>query len=117
MYDHHFDTLGFKIKEDYKYKRTVELGSDILLDFSDDGTPVALEILEASKVLKVDKQYLAHPDKNLSLNMNININKKVINLECDFKIKFRGGEKKQPITVFTVNNDGLPVMQADLATV
>jgi hypothetical protein len=48
--------------------------------------------------------------------MNITT-KKVINLETNFKIKIRNGEKKQPITVFTTNNNGLPVIQIELATI
>ena len=68
IYDRHFDVLGIRVVDDYTYNRSIELQEGIILDFDENNVPVALEILDASKLLKLpNKHYLT----NITISMHI----------------------------------------------
>ncbi len=49
-YDVQNDALYLRIKEDYKYKESIEIEDNIIVDFDVNYSPVALEILDACKI-------------------------------------------------------------------
>lgn len=114
MYDHHFDVFGIRLVDDYKYKKSVELEEGIILDFDENNVPVALEILDASKVLKIPKkQYL---DKRTCVHMNICINDEVIAVKLTIGIKVHNKKESLPLDLLTINDINAPSMQTELAT-
>lgn len=113
-YDHHFDVLGIRITDDYKYSRSIELEEGIILDFDENNIPVALEILDASKVLKIPKkQYL---DNRICVHMNICINKDVISVKLDVGIEIHNKKETMPLESTALNDINAPIMNAELAT-
>lgn len=115
MYDNHFDVLGIRVVDDYKYKESVELEEGIILDFDENNIPVALEILDASKVLKIPKKQCL--DKRTCIHMNICINDEVILVKLTVGIEIHNRKASMPIDLSTINNINAPVMQTDLVTV
>jgi uncharacterized protein YuzE len=66
-----------------EYKESMELGNNIILDFDKQYVPVALEILDASKVLGIDRFVLK---KDFGLDMQIGINQDSITISATFKV-------------------------------
>jgi uncharacterized protein YuzE len=113
MYDHHFDVLGIRVKDDYNYEKSIELEEGIILDFDDNNIPVALEILDASKVLKIpEKHYL----RNRRIRMKILINKEVIALHLKVAVTIHNKKETLPLDFSTINNINAPAMNKELAT-
>ena len=61
-YDLAFDLVDFSCDEDFKFKRSVMVDEGIFLDFDENGMPVALEIIGASKIFHVHRKQLLEPD-------------------------------------------------------
>jgi len=55
-YDEKYDSLFVFCEDDYEYGTSLELGYDIILDFSVEGVPVAFEFLNASSLFNVNKE-------------------------------------------------------------
>lgn len=113
-YDVQNDVLYLRIKEDYKYKESIEIEDSIIIDFDVDYSPVALEILNASKTLDVSKFSL----KNLiKWDMIIKITEDSIILDASFMVPVRQKQIEKPIVAKTVNDINLPRIQThfDLA--
>jgi uncharacterized protein YuzE len=111
LYDYHSDTLGIRAKNDYKYKASVELKNDLILDFSQNNQPAALEILNASKLLKVDKSAL---NNIIKLNMTLKITKEVINLNLHIGVLFQNKTLSKSINGLAINNINANVMETEL---
>lgn len=114
MYDPHFDVLGIRVVDDYKYKESVELEEGIILDFDENNSPVALEILDASKVLKISKKQFL--DKKTCIHMNICISDEVILVKLTVSIEIHNRKASMPIDLSAINNINAPVMQTELLT-
>jgi len=115
MYDYHFDVFGIRVKDDYEYKESVELEEGIILDFDKNDIPVALEILDASKIFDVpDKQYLSNRE---SVNMSIRITDKVISLEIRVMVNIHNNKGVKTMDSSTINNINAPSMKTELTTV
>jgi len=57
-YDVQSDILYIHHTSEYQYKESVEIGDNLVLDFSEDDIPVALEVIDASKLFNVPKYSL-----------------------------------------------------------
>ena len=55
-YDEKYDSLFIFCEDDYEYETSLELGSDIILDFSEEGVPVAFELFNVSNLFNVKKR-------------------------------------------------------------
>lgn len=111
-YDFQNDSLFMYVINDYKYKESLELGDNIILDFDENDVPVAIEILDAANILNVDKFSL----KNLqSLNMEISINEDSISIQAEFKVLKHQKELEAPISVEIPNDLNLPQTQTEFA--
>ncbi|MDZ4172042.1 MAG: DUF2283 domain-containing protein, partial [Methanobacteriaceae archaeon] len=71
QYDMAVDGLFIYVSGDYQYDTSIELDNDVILDFNEDGTPVALEILNASHVLTVPK-YAINGIKEIQMTIKVN---------------------------------------------
>ncbi len=94
-YDYRGDSLFFYVDEDYNHKKSIRFTDDIILDFDDNDVPVALELLNASKILNVNKSALKQP---IGLDIHIYVGVDVIKLEANFLISIR----KKQIQLFLV---------------
>ncbi|MCL2115140.1 MAG: DUF2283 domain-containing protein [Methanobrevibacter sp.] len=112
-YDGDADAIFIKKKIDYKYKISVELNNNIIMDFDKKSKPVAIEILNASTVLAIDKCSL----KNITdLKLTVIVNKDIICV--DVKIIVNVHNKKNELSLYssTTNDMSMPVFPAELAT-
>ena len=116
IYEHHFDTLAIKVIHPYRYKESVELEDGIILDFDEDNVPVALEILNASRVLRVPKYSLNDPMHNMNINMQVRVDETTIILKALFEIRVHNNAQKYEVESFTSNNSQIPNLEAELAT-
>ncbi len=115
MYDYHFDVFGIRVKDDYEYKESVELEEGIILDFDKNDVPVALEILDASKIFDVpDKQYLSNRGP---VRMSICITDELISLEVEVKVVIHNSRDIKTMDSSAINNIHAPAMKKDLASV
>ena len=67
IYDFAFDLVDFSCEGEFRFKRSVELGEGMFLDFDENHLPVNLEIVSASKILGVEKEFLVNPDGNVTI--------------------------------------------------
>ncbi len=110
-YDFEFDIMDMKVPEKGKYKESIQLDTGIYLDFDENNYPINLEILEASKLLKIDKQYLTNPE----LKVNIQINKNVIKVHVWIFYKIHDKKMSNDFNKEIINNFQVPDMEANLA--
>lgn len=103
-YDYIGDSLIFYINKDYKYKRSVRLTDDVILDFDENDVPVALELLNASKILNVNKSSLK---QSVGLDMNIFVGEDRIKLEAKFLVLIHKKPIQKPLVEETANNFNL----------
>lgn len=112
-YDMDVDGLFVYVSGDYQYDTSIELNNDVILDFDESGIPVALEILNASHVLKVPKYALNGIEE---IKMSIKVNEKSISLKAGFGVILHNREQTQLVDTFTSNDIGIPTMETELAT-
>jgi uncharacterized protein YuzE len=114
LYDHSFDVLGIKISNDYEYKTSVELSNNVILDFDKNNVPVALEILNASRFLKISKSNLDHINM---IKMKVHIDDKSICLKVSVGVNIHKKEHIKSIDTFTSNDTGIPSIEREMVTV
>lgn len=100
-YDYQNDSLFMYILDDYKYKESIELEKNIILDFDENDVPVALEILNASEKLRTEKVSLVQP---FEFEMEIDITAESIILNASFKVSFHQKKIDAPVN-FEIPND------------
>lgn len=81
IYDFAFDLIDFACEREFKFKRSVNLGEGMFLDFDEKDMPVALELIGASKILRVHGKHLIDPN----LNVHIEITRNLIKIEIKLK--------------------------------
>lgn len=113
-YDYAYDVLAIKVNRSFTYNKTVEMDEGILLDFDCDNVPVSLEILDASKRLKIPKYSL----KNLfGFKMKVSVNDKSISVCANFKVLIHNKEQSPMLESFASNYSNIPSMETEFATV
>lgn len=113
MYDYEYDLVDLTIKNDFKYLKSIEIGNGIILDFDENYCPVAIEMISASKILGIDKQFLLSPD----INMSINISDDLIKIEINFTFLVNKLERDISIKQNIANNYGIPSTETLLSTI
>lgn len=113
QYDMDVDGLFIYVSQDFQYDTSIELDNDVILDFDESGIPVALEILNASRVLKVPKYALNGIEE---IKMSIKVNEKSISLKAGFGVILHNREQIQLVDTFTSNDIGIPALETKLAT-
>jgi uncharacterized protein YuzE len=111
-YDYQNDSLFLYVSHDNEYKESIELGENIILDFDKHYVPIALEILDASKVLGIEKFIL---NKGFKLNMEIGINEVSISIKALFKVFKHQKLIDAPVNATTTNDINIPTMQTSFA--
>jgi uncharacterized protein YuzE len=113
-YDMEVDALFINIKKDYEYDTSIELDNDVIMDFDKNSVPVALEVLNASRVLKTPKYSLNNIN---TIKMNVDINEKSIGLKVFLGVTIHNKEQIHSVDTFTSNDTGIPNIETELATV
>lgn len=112
-YDYLTDSLFLYSDEEYRYKKSVRITDDLILDFDQDDVPVALELLNASKILHVKKSSLNEP---VGLDMQIRVGEDTIKLEGIFLISIHKNEIPKSLNKETPNRTNLTASGAHFAT-
>ena len=111
-YDYEYDLIDISIVESAKYEKSIDISNGIILDLDENAFPAALEIISASKILGIDKQYLESPN----IDMTIVISVELICIE----VKLTYFESKHEQDVFfkqnIANNYGIPAMETIFST-
>jgi hypothetical protein len=112
-YDSHFDMLGIKKVNKYKYNKSVEMRDGVILDFDTDDKPAALQIIDASKLFDIPKSSF----HNIPMvEMSIKINESCIRLDLTIGVYVHNKKMEQTFNSLIDNISGLPNFEADLAT-
>jgi uncharacterized protein YuzE len=110
-YDFENDVLYIYTNEG-KYGESVDL-DDVILDIGEDGNIIGIEILDASKIFKVDKYDLL---KNLiKFEAVIKITKDVIKLNMKLEVLKRNKEIVRESTIKGLNYNGLNEGEMEIA--
>lgn len=107
-YDIEVDSIHIKITDDYKYAESLEFEEGIILDFSDEGVPVALEILDISELFSVKKECFNNID---DINITITINNASISLNLLIEILSNNEIIDQPFSTIAKNIINVPEME------
>ena len=112
-YDADADAIFIKKQIDYKYNISVELNNNVIMDFDKNNQPVALEILNASKVLNVGKFSLKRIN---SVDLTIVVNKDLICVNGNIVVEVHNKETELFLEPSTTNDLGMPDFTVELAT-
>lgn len=104
-YDYQHDSLFMYRVDDYEYERSLFLEDGLILDLDKDNTPTALEIINASKRLNVDKFSLRMP---FGFSMDIDIEDDYITISATFKVLVRNKPVDMKLNVNAENNINIP---------
>ena len=110
-YDIDADAIFINKQIDYKYKHSVELNNNVIIDFDENNKPVAIEILNASTELEADKFSLK---RMKGLGITIVITKDNICVDVKIIVEVRN-RKTELILHPSISNDmGIPEVVAEL---
>ena len=107
-YDIEVDSIFIKIKENYKYRESLELEDGIILDFSEEGIPVALEILDISDLFSVKKDCFNNIE---NINITIAITNSSISLNLLIELLIDNEKIDQPFSTIAKNVINVPEME------
>ncbi len=106
-YDYNLDLINIEIKDEYTHKKSLELSFGVFLDFDDNNLPVNLEMLSASKILNIEKDFLINPNGNVT----ITISKDIIEVGITFELI------NDSLQFTTLNQYGFPNSQSSFAII
>lgn len=106
-YDGEVDSIHIKITEDYEYKESLELEDGIILDFSTEGIPMGLEILDISELFSVEKECFENIE---NINISIDITNFSISLNLLIEVLSKNQVVNQPFSTITKNTIHVPEM-------
>ena len=90
------------------------MSEGVLLDFDNENVPVAIEILDASKIFNIPKNSL----KNIiCFNMNIVVNNDVIKVFIELRVIIHNKEQSESWNALVGNVDNIPIMDTELITI
>lgn len=107
-YDMEVDSIHIKITEDYDYAESLELEDGIIMDFSDEGIPVALEILDISELFSVKKDCFNNIE---DIKITIGITNLSISLKMLIVVLNDNEKVNQPFSTITKNFINVPEME------
>ena len=112
VYDCEYDLMDITIDESNKYAKSIDISNGIILDLDENGFPAALEIISASKILGIDKQYLISPN----IDMAIIISEELICIELKFTYFVSKHVEDVCFKQNLANNYGIPSMETVFST-
>jgi uncharacterized protein YuzE len=113
-YDADADAMFIYMKGKYNYDYSIPLTNDIILDLDINGVPVALEILNTSKIFNISKYYF---EKVPFIDLNVLVGENLIKVNCVIGLYIRNKKVSKSVNEMIVNSFNLPVSQFKLANV
>lgn len=108
-YDASNDSLFIYAAKNHKYKESLEIGTNIILDFDENYIPRAIEILGASGALGIAKNSL----KDLSnVDVLVEISEELVRIKAFFTVSNQEKTIGKQLDVKTINDLNLPHLQA-----
>lgn len=104
-YDREVDSIHIRIADEYEYNESLEIEEGIILDFSKDDIPVALEILDISELFCINKDYFDNID---NINVTIEITSSSISLNLLIEASIQDKVINQPFSTITKNFINVP---------
>lgn len=111
-YSDEVDALVIYDKEDYIYDSSIELDQDIILDYDPDGIPVAIELLNTSKIFKVPKDSLKTIE---NIQGYAKVTEKSIFVEFTFEVCFNNKKQSCFFDSIKSNNVALPNIEIKIS--
>ncbi len=113
QYDFAGDSMFINEVKYYKYKESIEITDDIILDIDDENRAVALEILDASKVFGIEKKFI----RNLvEIDIKVASTHENICIKASFRFLMHQRDTPKELNEQTVNNLGLNIHDTHLIT-
>ncbi len=106
-YDSEVDSIHIRITDKYEYKESLELEDGIILDFSTEGIPVSLEILDISDLFSVDKECFENIE---NINISIDITNFRISLNFLIEVLIKNEIVNRPFSTIAKNDIHIPEM-------
>ena len=106
-YDMEVDSIHIKITEDYEYRESLELEDGIILDFSTEGIPIGVEILDISELFSVEKECFENIE---NINISIDITNFSISLNLLIEVLSKNKVVNQPFSTIAKNTIHVPEM-------
>ncbi len=110
-YDFDGDSIFINDIKDYKYKESIEITDDIILDIDENNEVVALEILDASKIFGIEKKFIRHLVK---IEINIMSDKENIFIKAAFNFMIHQRYTPKELNKQIVNDINLPIHDTHL---
>jgi len=112
-YDFVGDSIFINDIKDYKYKESIEITDDIILDIDENNEVVALEILDASKIFGIEKKFIRHLVK---IEINIMSNEENIFIKAAFNFMIHQRSTPKELNEKIVNDINLPIHDTHLVS-
>jgi uncharacterized protein YuzE len=114
-WEYDFDGYSIFINDikDYKYKESIEITDDIILDIDENNEVVALEILDASKIFGIEKKFIRHLVK---IEINIMSNEENIFIKAAFNFMIHQRSTSKELNEKIVNDINLPIHDTHLVS-
>ncbi|WP_407393609.1 DUF2283 domain-containing protein [Methanobrevibacter sp.] len=112
LYDYEYDLIDITIDESSKYKKSIEITNGVILDLDENDFPAALEIISASKILDIEKQYLISPNIDLAIVSS----EELICIEIKFTYLVSRQVQDICFKQNLANNYGIPEMETIFST-
>ena len=106
-YDDNGDSLFIYLINHKRYKHSVELDNDVILDLDINDKPMAVEFLNASKLFNANKSYLNDLNK---ITLKIKVTKDSITLNCII----RNNNNSFKLNAIIDNCDNIPKVETQL---
>lgn len=69
-YNSRVDVINIEVKKEYEYEISIDLDVGVFLHFDKHYFPVGIEIIDASKKMNVNKDFLMSPSGNVEIIIN-----------------------------------------------
>ena len=112
-YDMDYDLYSIVIDDEFKFNKSIEIEEGIILDFDENMFPFAIEIIDASRKLKINKQEL----NNAKVHIKIESNSDIVKILISFYYKINNLKIEKDINSKLANNFNIPSMVTVLATI
>ncbi|MGA2676876.1 MAG: DUF2283 domain-containing protein [Methanobacterium sp.] len=112
-YDFDGDSMFINDINDYKYKESIEITDDIILDINENNDVVALEVLDAFKIFGIEKKIIRHL---VRIEINIMSNEENISIKAAFTFMIHQRSTPKELNEQIVNDINLPIHDTHLVS-
>jgi len=111
-YDSSVDALYILVK-DYQKVKTIPLNDDVIIDFSEEGKLVGLEILNTSFVLNTSVESL---NNITNIDLIVKVTEYQILVNVIFTVAMHDHDELKIANATVINQDNIPIMDTKIAS-